>query len=396
LKAIWRSLAKFDKYRNIALCKTLITNELVDVMSSSLNFLVEILDQAKALRACLSLPFNDLQQQADDTPSDQYPDDPIYGHSPFQKEDAKEGEVLQMMPRQSQAPSFGRISPEAEVNTPLKTGVSGDLIEFPAADLQAPNNDRPFEQFGICVEAGRVHQFSSQVGGGEHGALESPDIDQNCEQSNPNSKVPQVGENCVQTISIVSASLMSRYDRQKIYDMVWQMPLSHVAKLLGHTEHAMCNACSKLLIPTPPKGFWSRKHMSKDLALRPPLPEVQAANTFRSKNLRPGEPLTVSALIMSRYDRDELYEKVWQKPLNHLSREFNVSDETLATRCRNLHVPMPGPEYWQRKAAGLPIKERPPLAPVTVTGFTRNTRKLDETRDRKRAVPPPSASEDSN
>lgn len=94
----------------------------------------------------------------------------------------------------------------------------------------------------------------------------------------------------------------------------------------------------------------------------------------------------VSAILMSRYDREKLYEDVWRLPVRHLAKEYGVSDTTIWNRCKMLHIPTPGLDYWQRKAMGLKVPERPPLVPVVVTGFTTNTEGWEKRRERYERV----------
>lgn len=42
------------------------------------------------------------------------------------------------------------------------------------------------------------------------------------------------------------------------------------------------------------------------------------------------------------YRRDELYEKVWSKPVRQVATEYGCSDVALAKMCRRLGVPVPG------------------------------------------------------
>ncbi|MBX3201759.1 MAG: hypothetical protein KF894_26720, partial [Labilithrix sp.] len=63
------------------------------------------------------------------------------------------------------------------------------------------------------------------------------------------------------------------------------------------------------------------------------------------------------------YRRDELYERVWSKPVSKVAEAYGVSDVALAKMCRRLGVPVPGRGYWARVAAGQKPKRRP-LAPL--------------------------------
>ncbi len=76
-----------------------------------------------------------------------------------------------------------------------------------------------------------------------------------------------------------------------------------------------------------------------------------------------------------RYDRQDLYDKVWAQPMQRIAKEYGVSDVALARACKRRSVPVPGVGYWAKKAAGKPVPEQPPLPP-------------ELTNDSKRAVSP--------
>jgi hypothetical protein len=64
---------------------------------------------------------------------------------------------------------------------------------------------------------------------------------------------------------------------------------------------------------------------------------------------------------MARYNREELYERVWTMPIRDLARQYGVSDVALGKTCRKLNVPVPGRGYWNKKAANQLVEPRPPL-----------------------------------
>jgi hypothetical protein len=65
----------------------------------------------------------------------------------------------------------------------------------------------------------------------------------------------------------------------------------------------------------------------------------------------------------AKWDRHELYQKVWEFPLRKLAEEYGVSDVGLAKVCRKLHIPLPGLGHWTKIACGHKIP-RPPLPEV--------------------------------
>ncbi|HET8925248.1 MAG TPA: hypothetical protein VFN26_19860 [Candidatus Acidoferrum sp.] len=65
----------------------------------------------------------------------------------------------------------------------------------------------------------------------------------------------------------------------------------------------------------------------------------------------------------SKWDRQELYEKVWQFPLRKLAAEYSISDVGLAKICHKLKIPLPGLGHWTQIACGHTIPQ-PPLPEV--------------------------------
>jgi len=76
------------------------------------------------------------------------------------------------------------------------------------------------------------------------------------------------------SIPTISRNLLKRYDRKDIYDRVWRRPVWQVANDLGITEHALCNACIKLYVPKPPRGYWNLKETNRSSIERPLLPDI--------------------------------------------------------------------------------------------------------------------------
>jgi hypothetical protein len=90
-----------------------------------------------------------------------------------------------------------------------------------------------------------------------------------------------------------------------------------------------------------------------------------------------------------KWDRQELYERVWQYPLRKLAVEYGISDVALANVCRKLQIPLPGLGHWTKIQCGhkiptpvlpaakdLPVLLRPPPREKTPL-LTEDTPKLE-------------------
>jgi len=61
--------------------------------------------------------------------------------------------------------------------------------------------------------------------------------------------------------------------------------------------------------------------------------------------------------------RQELYARVWARPLSAVARELSLSSNGLSKICDRLLIPYPGRGHWPKAAAGR-APERPPLPPA--------------------------------
>jgi|GEM_PF-2368160 len=136
------------------------------------------------------------------------------------------------------------------------------------------------------------------------------------------------------------------------------IPLRESPGSLGRTNPAVCseavNTPAQSTGAKPAKGTHRRQLASTGRAAKSKVPRISP------------QPVSVSPGLMSRYNRKELYNKVWRLPMRILAKEFGISDVALAKTCKKLHVPVPGRGYWAKKAANQPIGPRPPLPRVQV------------------------------
>jgi len=68
---------------------------------------------------------------------------------------------------------------------------------------------------------------------------------------------------------------------------------------------------------------------------------------------------TSTALTPQFWNRDELYEDVWNQPLTALVPKYGVSAVAIGKTCRKLQVPLPGRGYWAKKAHGHAVTRKP-------------------------------------
>lgn len=57
--------------------------------------------------------------------------------------------------------------------------------------------------------------------------------------------------------------------------------------------------------------------------------------------------------------RQELYEQVWSMPMSRLAKQFHLSDQGLAKKCKKHNIPRPPVGYWAKLEHGKPVKKHP-------------------------------------
>jgi hypothetical protein len=61
--------------------------------------------------------------------------------------------------------------------------------------------------------------------------------------------------------------------REELYEKIWSIPGSKLAKEFGISDVALAKICRKFRIPKPSRGYWARPEMGRKLS-KPPLPSA--------------------------------------------------------------------------------------------------------------------------
>jgi hypothetical protein len=341
---------------------------MVDLSQSSLNFLAGIVAQMEAVYEAIGNDFNHLAPSSLPEPGNA--DDEVAHKN-----------LLTRQPPASHPLDGSQAEAHLPLRMPVPMSAIGSAIR-PDIERTFPNpvsSSDELDGVGMGTAAEAV--------GTQHSSLSPARCTSNGESDgvlSPNSQSPvDKSVSPAPSIPPISRNLLKRYNREDIYDRVWRKPIWQVAKDLCHTEHALCNACIKLYIPTPPRGYWGLKPSNRNSIARPHLPNIEGLTMPAAAEPKHVDgPKYVSALLMSRYDREKLYEEVWNLPLGQVGALYSVCDTAIYERCRKLHIPTPGPDYWQKKALGRPLPERPLLPSVIVKGFSGNSENWDERKAR--------------
>lgn len=70
------------------------------------------------------------------------------------------------------------------------------------------------------------------------------------------------------------------------------------------------------------------------------------------------------------FNREELYNRLWEKPMTKIAKDYNISLYQLTKVCDEMEIPRPESGYWSRLRNGYKIKQKP------LTEFKKNEYKL--------------------
>jgi hypothetical protein len=83
---------------------------------------------------------------------------------------------------------------------------------------------------------------------------------------------------------------------------------------------------------------------------------AEVRNPYADDYLQEGK-----SIMSLQYDREELYQKVWEKPLLRVAEQYGVSAVALGKVCGKLSVPVPGRGHWAKLAHGKAGVAKPAL-----------------------------------
>jgi hypothetical protein len=66
------------------------------------------------------------------------------------------------------------------------------------------------------------------------------------------------------------------FKRDELYEQVWKIPISRLAKQHGISDVGLAKICRKLNVPTPPVGYWAKVEFGKKVSHQP-LPALDRA-----------------------------------------------------------------------------------------------------------------------
>lgn len=194
--------------------------------------------------------------------------------------------------------------------------------------------------------------------------------------------------------------------RSQLFDEIWTISASRVAKKYNLTYSALLECCRKYSIPIPPSGYWTKLEFGK-ADPKPLLPEadveevtIPTVNSSRSalqaldivdemdlpsqneqqvtaasieEQLGKAEVIQNWGSTHNIYKREQLYEEIWTMPVSKVALKYGVSDVAIHKICQKLRIPAPPRGYWAKLQAGKSV-ERIPLPVESSQEIAKGTR----------------------
>lgn len=174
------------------------------------------------------------------------------------------------------------------------------------------------------------------------------------------------------------------FQRDALYQEIWEISLSKVAKKYNVPYDKLRAACVKVGIPLPTQSYWGNLQVGKPVQ-KTPLPEsaeneLSVEFSYRKKAVElrdlleeteekaeeiPLEKAKIEAEKATTpdgrniYSRETLYREVWEQPVSKVALKYGVSDVMIHKVCNTLNVPVPPRGYWAKLQAGQTVTKTP-------------------------------------
>jgi hypothetical protein len=196
-------------------------------------------------------------------------------------------------------------------------------------------------------------------------------------------------------------TLVVKLSRQELYDKIWEISVAGVAKEYDIPYSQLMKQVKAANIPIPPSGYWTKLSFGKPVEKTPlnnpkdsvvslvkvvkttvSAPAISKPSKGTQKNIaeEPALPMPQDNKIKTSpvpeahdpvetyeqygqthniYNREKLYQEVWQKPVTEVAKRYKVSDVAIHKVCKSLNIPTPGVGYWAKVKAGKPVQQAP-------------------------------------
>ncbi|MBO1306834.1 hypothetical protein JZO70_11715 [Enterococcus sp. 669A] len=178
--------------------------------------------------------------------------------------------------------------------------------------------------------------------------------------------------------------------KKELYDEIWDISAAGVARKYGIPYTQFLAQIKEASIPIPPSGYWAKLSSGKSVNVIAftgnPEETIQLAEKIKQisyeeqaeiqvepesriieeqveieSELNPEiiDTITLGNQTYNYYDRSQLYEEVWDKPVTEVAKKYHVSDNVIRKVCKSLGIPTPPAGYWTKVRSGTKMKKTP-------------------------------------
>ena len=182
--------------------------------------------------------------------------------------------------------------------------------------------------------------------------------------------------------------MQQSFTRQSLYELVWKEPIQALAPRFGLSDRGLSKLCERYAIPTPPRGYWAKRHAGKKV-IRAPLIQLEGSRMredypiaqFKPANTKPADgsaPDPIAAFWRAQVDEIGAIAvpRRLTKPHPIIARciEADARERAHASRWRSAFIPAPPSSLERRRlrilsalyialeARGVRVVEREPRA----------------------------------
>ncbi len=233
------------------------------------------------------------------------------------------------------------------------------LPEHPEKEVILPINSHGIKAYSDSISFENIDSKNE-----EHKELETEDIETKTvieAEGNKENSTSEISEESdeINLEYPSSSDKLNVYNREKLYEEVWEKPVVQVAVAYGVSDVMIHKICKSLDIPVPPRGYWARMRAGEKIK-KPPLPAKEGVNqiigykTFKEVKVVPEktlaflseherqEVLLASEQIQLSDEKEKLHKKI--REYHPKVREWNKNDrkeEGAQRSFRNYSTPPP-------------------------------------------------------
>ena len=141
----------------------------------------------------------------------------------------------------------------------------------------------------------------------------------------------------------------------------YSLPL--IGRALNHTNVSTTAIYARLNLDPVRQAL--EQNATLMLSARPEEPQENDNHAAEANSDSPGTIQDPSEFLTKlpngwiQLTREELYKRVWSRPILSVARDFGISDRGLGKICRRFEIPVPPRGYWAKRAAGIRLEKAP-------------------------------------